>query len=76
MRARVKEILQTEDDLSEIVQLVGKDSLAESDKLCLEIAKIIKDDFLAQNGFRSAFTHTRITHTHSSPARPVGIHSD
>ncbi|KAJ1639062.1 A subunit of putative V-type ATPase, partial [Pavlovales sp. CCMP2436] len=53
MRARVKEILQTEDDLSEIVQLVGKDSLAESDKLCLEIAKIIKDDFLAQNGFSS-----------------------
>lgn len=40
-----------EDDLTEIVQLVGKDSLAESDKLILEIAKIIKDDYLAQNGF-------------------------
>mmetsp|Transcript_23740 Transcript_23740/g.54884 ORF Transcript_23740/g.54884 Transcript_23740/m.54884 type:complete len:145 (-) Transcript_23740:328-762(-) len=53
MRTRMKEILQTEDDLAEIVQLVGKDSLAESDKLCLEIAKIIKDDFLAQNGFSS-----------------------
>lgn len=40
-----------EDDLTEIVQLVGKDSLAESDKIVLEVAKLIKDDFLQQNGF-------------------------
>jgi len=53
MRTRMKEILQNEDDLTEIVQLVGKDSLAESDKLVLEVAKIIKDDYLAQNGFSS-----------------------
>jgi len=51
MRTTVKEILQTEDDLTEIVQLVGKDSLAESDKLILEVAKILRDDYLAQNGF-------------------------
>ena len=51
LRTKVKEILQNEDELTEIVQLVGKDSLAESDKIILEIAKIIKDDFLAQNGF-------------------------
>merc|ERR1719443_881505 len=51
MRTVFKEVLQTEDDLTEIVQLVGKDSLAESDKLILEVAKIIKDDYLQQNGF-------------------------
>jgi len=51
MRTIVKEVLQTEDDLTEIVQLVGKDSLAEGDKLILEVAKIIRDDYLAQNGF-------------------------
>jgi V-type H+-transporting ATPase subunit A len=51
LRTKVKEILQNEDELTEIVQLVGKDSLAESDKITLEIAKIIKDDFLQQNGF-------------------------
>eukprot|EP00908_Phaeocystis_cordata_P009731 Transcript_20523.p1 GENE.Transcript_20523~~Transcript_20523.p1 ORF type:complete len:601 (+),score=343.77 Transcript_20523:309-2111(+) len=51
LRTTVKEILQTEDDLTEIVQLVGKDSLAESDKLILEVAKILRDDYLAQNGF-------------------------
>jgi len=51
LRTKVKEILQSEDELTEIVQLVGKDSLAESDKIILEIALIIKDDFLQQNGF-------------------------
>jgi len=51
LRTKFKEILQTEDELTEIVQLVGKDSLAESDKVTLEIARIIKDDFLQQNGF-------------------------
>jgi len=51
LRTKTKQILQLEDDLTEIVQLVGKDSLAESDKITLEIAKIIKEDFLQQNGF-------------------------
>jgi len=51
LRAKAREILQNEDELTEIVQLVGKDSLAESDKITLEVAKIIKDDFLQQNGF-------------------------
>ncbi|XP_028401256.1 V-type proton ATPase catalytic subunit A-like [Dendronephthya gigantea] len=51
LRAKVKEILQEEEDLSEIVQLVGKGSLAESDKITLEVAKLIKDDFLQQNGY-------------------------
>ncbi|KAJ2005294.1 H(+)-transporting V1 sector ATPase subunit A, partial [Coemansia sp. S85] len=45
------QILQTEEDLSEIVQLVGKSALAETDKITLEIARIIKDDFLQQNGY-------------------------
>jgi len=51
LRTKCKEILQNEEDLNEIVQLVGKDSLAESDKITLEVAKIIRDDFLQQNGF-------------------------
>nr|UBK24975.1 V-type proton ATPase subunit A [Lymnaea stagnalis] len=51
LRSKCKEILQEEEDLSEIVQLVGKGSLAESDKITLEVAKLIKDDFLQQNGY-------------------------
>eukprot|EP00296_Roombia_truncata_P000514 JP436193.1.p1 GENE.JP436193.1~~JP436193.1.p1 ORF type:complete len:260 (+),score=93.81 JP436193.1:31-780(+) len=51
LRTTVSEILQHEEDLMEIVQLVGKDSLAESDKITLEVAKIIREDFLAQNAY-------------------------
>jgi len=51
LRIKAREILQMEEDLTEIVQLVGKDSLAESDKITLETAKILRDDFLQQNGF-------------------------
>ncbi|XP_003370380.1 V-type sodium ATPase, catalytic A subunit, partial [Trichinella spiralis] len=53
LRTKCKEILQEEEDLSEIVQLVGKASLAETDKITLEVAKLIKDDFLQQNGYSS-----------------------
>ena len=43
--------MQEEEDLQEIVQLVGKGSLAENDKITLEVARLIKDDFLQQNGY-------------------------
>merc|ERR1712176_1333137 len=44
-------ILQEETNLQEIVQLVGKESLSEDQKLSLEMAKIIREDFLQQNAF-------------------------
>lgn len=53
LRTKCKEILQEEEDLSEIVQLVGKASLAEGDKITLEVARLIKDDFLQQNSYSS-----------------------
>ncbi|KAB5595680.1 TFP1p-H+-ATPase [Ceratobasidium theobromae] len=49
-RNKTKEILQKEDDLAEIVQLVGKSALGEADKVTLEVARMLKDDFLQQNG--------------------------
>ncbi|KAI2800075.1 V-type proton ATPase catalytic subunit A, partial [Blomia tropicalis] len=51
LRTKCQRILQEEEDLSEIVQLVGKASLAETDKITLEVAKLIKEDFLQQNGY-------------------------
>merc|ERR1712071_93731 len=51
LRKQARNILQKEDDLQEIVQLVGKDSLSEDQKCTLEVAKIIREDFLQQNGF-------------------------
>lgn len=53
LQQTARDVLQTEDDLMEIVQLVGKDSLAETDKVTLETAKVIREDFLAQNSFTS-----------------------
>jgi len=50
LRTRTKEILQKEEDLAEIVQLVGKSALGENDKITLEVARMLKDDFLQQNG--------------------------
>lgn len=46
-----KRILSEETSLAEIVQLVGKDSLSEDQKLTLETARIIREDFLQQNAF-------------------------
>lgn len=51
VKTKIREILQEEEDLTEIVQLVGKDSLSEDQKTVLEIAKIIREDFLQQNAF-------------------------
>merc|ERR1739848_302671 len=51
LQQKFKEILQKEDDLQEIVQLVGKDSLSEDQKVTLEVAKIIREDFLQQHDF-------------------------
>jgi len=42
----IKNILQEENDLIEIVQLVGKDSLGEDQKATLDVAKLIKEEFL------------------------------
>lgn len=54
LRTRFKELLTEEEDLQEIVQLVGVESLSEDQKLILEVAKMIKEDFLQQNAFSSS----------------------
>lgn len=51
LQKQMSEILQKEDELKEIVQLVGEDSLGESEKCILGVAKVIKEDFLQQNGY-------------------------
>ena len=44
-------ILQNEASLNEIVQLVGKDALSPNDQLTLEVARMLREDFLQQNAF-------------------------
>ncbi|SJZ37221.1 V/A-type H+-transporting ATPase subunit A [Pilibacter termitis] len=55
---RAMELLQKEAQLDEIVRLVGIDSLSDKDKLTLEVAKSIREDYLQQNAFDDVDTYT------------------
>ena len=50
-RNKAMAMLQSEAELQEIVQLVGKDALSPQDQLTLEVAKMVREDFLQQNAF-------------------------
>ena len=50
-RDRAMSILQKETELQEIVQLVGPDALPESEKVILEVARMLREDFLQQFAF-------------------------
>ena len=50
-RDKAMHVLQEEAELQEIVRLVGQDSLSPADRLTLETAKMIREDFLQQNAF-------------------------
>lgn len=52
-RSKCTELLQYDKEIDEIVQLVGRNSLSEQEKLVLDIARLIRDDFLQQNGYSS-----------------------
>ena len=54
-------LLQDEASLQEIVRLVGIDALSEKDRLKLEVAKSIREDYLQQNGFHEIDTYTSLT---------------
>ncbi len=53
-------ILQEEAELEEIVRLVGIDALSPKERLTLEIARSIREDFLHQNAFHEVDTYTSL----------------
>lgn len=57
-RQFVMTVLQEEAALSEIVRLVGTDALSSKDRLTMETAKIIREDYLHQNAFDDIDTYT------------------
>ena len=57
-RQFVMTILQEEAALDEIVRLVGMDALSSGDRLIMETAKIIREDYLHQNAFHEVDTYT------------------
>ncbi|MFC1717169.1 V-type ATP synthase subunit A, partial [Candidatus Poribacteria bacterium] len=58
MREQTRTLLQEEDDLNEIVRLVGVDALSPENRLIMETAKSIREDFLHQNAFDDVDTYT------------------
>lgn len=58
LRAEAMAVLQEEAELEEIVRLVGVDALSPLQRLTLETAKSIREDFLYQNAFHEADTYT------------------
>ena len=56
--ARLLKTLQIENDLEEIVKLVGMDALSADDRITLEVARSIREDFLQQNAFEEDDSYT------------------
>lgn len=51
LRQRIQNLLQQEASLQEVVQLVGPDALQDSERLVIEAGRMLRQDFLQQNGF-------------------------
>jgi V/A-type H+-transporting ATPase subunit A len=60
LRARVMSLLQEESELEEIVKLVGMDALSDIDRIKLEAARSIREDFLHQNAFHETDTYSTL----------------
>ena len=58
LRARLMLLLQEESELDEIVKMVGMDALSPSDRMKLEAARSIREDYLHQNAFHEVDTYT------------------
>ncbi|MCL2060230.1 MAG: V-type ATP synthase subunit A [Oscillospiraceae bacterium] len=60
VRLHVMRVLQEEAELNEIVRLVGVDALSYADRLTLEVARTIREDYLHQDSFHEVDTYTSL----------------
>jgi len=60
LRQKALETLQKESELQEIVQLVGVDALPEREKAVLDIARMLREDYLQQSAYDEVDTYTSI----------------
>ncbi len=60
-RQRLMSLLQDEASLNEIVQMVGMDALSAGDRLKMEAARSVREDFLQQNGFHEVDTYSSLS---------------
>ena len=64
LRSFVMRVLQEEAELDEIVRLVGMDALSYKDRMTMETAKMIREDYLHQNAFHETDTYTSLINQH------------
>lgn len=65
LTGRCLRVLQEEADLQEIVKLVGMDALSAEDRLKLDIAQSVREDFLQQNAFLDVDCYTSLEKQHA-----------
>ena len=65
LRQEMMSLLQDEAELEEIVKMVGMDALSSSDRLKMEAARSIREDFLHQNSFHEIDTYTSLEKQHN-----------
>ena len=63
-RQKMMTLLQEEAELEEIVKMVGMDALSPTDRLKMEAARSIREDFLHQNSFHEVDTYTSLKKQH------------
>ena len=75
LRGDIMRLLQDEAELQEIVQLVGMDALSAPDRLKLEAARSIREDFLHQNSFHEIDTYTPLEKQYAMMKLVVGYYT-
>ena len=75
-RAEAMKILQEEAQLDEIVRLVGIDALSPKDRLTMEVAKSLREDYLHQNAFHEIDTYSSMKKQYLMLKLMIGYYSE
>lgn len=75
LKVRAMELLEKESELKELVRLVGLDALSSQDRIVLETAKMIREDFLHQSAFDPEDSYTRLEKQHRMMKTIMELHN-
>jgi vacuolar-type H+-ATPase catalytic subunit A/Vma1 len=76
LRDRIKQLLSDSEELDQVVQLVGKSALSDPDKITLDVAALLKEDFLQQNGYSDYDQFCPIWKTEWMMKAMMGFHDE
>ncbi|MFH1125612.1 MAG: V-type ATP synthase subunit A [Candidatus Altiarchaeota archaeon] len=76
LRDEAMSILQRESELMEIVQIVGPDALPESERLVLETAKMLREDFLQQNAYHKVDAYCPLSKQYKMLSAIIKFHRE